>query len=191
MENLKGLEEYLNDGCFIIVSKGLPHARLILSTVLKKYRGKNKIVSQVEGRNILNTLKKQSLFKTEPKEKVYKLLGYQDDKILMDELLQSHEVPYTLNFYKLSNKQYLSTICLKTPTGEYIPLQSIITDTILEGIQILNDTLGRIEREHPLQEFIEYQYYGFRQNFRQENASYIQAVEESIKGHQKSLGEKK
>jgi len=191
MENLKGLEEYLNEGCFIIVGKGLTPQRKIVSTVLKKDNGRFDVVAQTEGCNVLTTLSQQSLIKIESKEKLYKLLGCINDSILMDELLQSHEICYSLHFYKLSNEQYLSTICMPSSTEGHIPLQSIITNTILEGIQILNDTLMRIEREHPLQPFVEYQYYGFRQNFRRENASYVKAVEESIKGHQKSLGEKK
>ena len=196
MENLKGLEEYLNKGCYIRVIRDQSdiHGR-ILTKVLKKYNKSTKtemVIAFSKTYNILSGLSAISLVKAEKGAPLHKKLQTEmQERILIDELLKAKNADYSVHFYKLSNNQYLSTICVKPPTGEYIPLQSIITDTILSGIRILNEALNRIKRESRLQPFIEYPYYGFQVNFWKENAPYIEAVEESIKGHQKTIGEKK
>jgi len=63
MENLAGVEKYLNEGCFIIgqvIKNGFD--RIFFTAVYKEYKKQTKIISH-SGGNILSALNKISLKK--------------------------------------------------------------------------------------------------------------------------------
>lgn len=63
----------------------------------------------------------------EPNASLYKIIQVgSKESIEIDELLFRTPDEYSIHFYGLTNKQYLSSICVKSSTGEYIPLQSVI-----------------------------------------------------------------
>ena len=131
MENIyfKGLEKALNEGAYIKVfncSLRYPVAR-----VEKKKDDKVELISYAENGNVIAVLNQASsniISEIEGKGVV------SCDNIALDNVLYQG---YTLHFFKLSNDKVLSMVC-SFGIDNYIPIKSIISDSIEDGFETLN-----------------------------------------------------
>lgn len=137
----KGLEELLNQGCYIkIYSRVLFYVSSFVVDV-EKYdleAGENKQVFGTSGNEndtILLVLDKASKMIDETSD-------VPNDKNLSERTVIDRNVDlgYTLFFFKLANNKVLVTIC-DTGYGNYIPIKSIISDNIQTAFETLNATL--------------------------------------------------
>lgn len=167
MENIyfKGLEKALNDGCYIkVFSCSL---RYPVVRVEKKNDNKEELISYAEGGNVISTLNEAS-------NNIINEISDNSKPIFCDNTLIDNVVGqgYTLHFYKLSNKQVLSTICDRSnENGTYIPLKSVITDDIKTGFETLNVSLSTFDFECP------YDFYDFAKS----QTSVVEEYQKSLK----------
>ena len=139
--NFDGLEFALNQGCYIKVfscSMRYPVVRV----ERKNENNEEELVAYAEDGIILSALMNASR-QIESKKKETTMCKF----TAIDRVV---EQGYTLHFFKLSNNQVLSTIC-GGGYGNYIPLNSIISDDIKTGFETLNASLATFEFEKDIQ----------------------------------------
>ena len=156
MDNIyfKGLEQALNEDCYIKVFSCAMRYPVVRVEKKDKETGEEKLISYAENGNVISALNSAS------NKIVDEVSDIPDDKIWCERVLIDRVVEsgYTLHFFKLSNGQVLSAICAGG-YGNYIPVKSIIADDIQSGFETLNATLETFdfERSHDFYDFVESQ----------------------------------
>lgn len=145
MENIyfKGLEEALNDNCYIKVFLCSLRHPVVRVEKKNKETKQEELVSYAENGNVISALNIASC------KIIDELADSKDNIVLCENTLIDRVVGqgYTLHFFKLSNGQVLSTIC-SGGYGHYIPVKSIISDDIQTGFETLNATLQEFDFDH-------------------------------------------
>lgn len=156
MENIcfKGLEKALDEECYIKVFSCSMKYPVVRVEKKDKETGEEKLISYAENGNVVSALNSAS------NKIIDEVSNILDDKIWCERILIDRVVEsgYTLHFFKLSNGQVLSTICV-SGYGNYIPVKSIIADDIKSGFETLNATLETFdfERTHDFYDFVKRQ----------------------------------
>lgn len=168
MENIyfKGLEKALNDNCYVKVFSCSLRYPVVRVEKKNKETNEEELVSYSENGNVISALNCASC------KIINELAAKKDDLIMCENTFIDKAVGYgyTLHFYKLSNGQVLSTIC-SGGYGNYIPVNSVITDDIKTGFEILNAIL---------QEFYLEDGYSFI-NFVKKQVAPVEAYQKTLK----------
>lgn len=150
----KGLEQALNDGCYIKVFICAERYPVVRVEKKDKETGEEKLVSYAEMGNVLSVLNNAS------NKIIDEVSEISDDKIWCERLLLDKVVDrgYTLHFFKLADGQVLSTICTGG-YGNYIPIKTVMAADIKTSFGTLNATLKTFDFEssHDFHDFAESQ----------------------------------
>lgn len=154
MENIhfKGLDKALKDGCFIKVFSCSLKYPVVRVEKINEENKKSELVSYAENAKVVSALNSASnKIINELKENDHDNSLY--ERTLIDSVV---EQGYTLHFYKLSNGQVLSAICING-YDNYIPIKSVITDDIVTGFKTLNEILEDFNQKFKFFDFVESQ----------------------------------
>lgn len=156
MENIyfKGLEKSLNEGCYIKVFSCSLRYPVVRVEKMNLETKEKELVSYAENGNViaaLNSASRKIFDELKQEECSYEKLWC--ERTLIDNVV---EQGCTLQFFKLSNGQVLSTICCNN-FEEYIPIKSIIAGDIKTAFETLNETLQSFdfEKDHDFENFVE------------------------------------
>lgn len=135
MENMyfKGLDKALEDNLYIKVFQCSSKYPIVRIEKQNKETNQSVLVEYATGGTVLDAMNSAST-------KMVKDDDYENERMasykstLVDYVLDQG---YALHFYKLSNDQILSTICVGLD-GKHIPLKNAITEDVKSGFEILN-----------------------------------------------------
>lgn len=154
MENVhfKGLDKILNDGYYIKAFQCSSKYPIVRIEKKNEETNQDILFEYATGGTILSAMNSAS-------NKIVKDEEYENESVvnykstLIDYVLDQG---YALHFYKLSNDQILSCICVGLD-GKYIPLKSVIADDVQSGFEILNVFLEKFDFKNyrPFFEYVE------------------------------------
>ncbi len=178
MENtyFKGLDNALDDNCYIIVYNEILGNAVALVKKKNTETGMEESVLSVEAGNVISALNTASYKIDEAvyKKDVQKIVWLENINKVLDS-------GYTLHFYKLSNGQVLSTICCSGVNApfDYIPVKSIMSKDVRTGLELLNVSLECFKDKQD-----SYFYDNFF-NFVSEQTNAVKAYQKSLKSDSK------